>query len=65
VQIVELDVVADLWNLADVVRAVFFYVVSSDLLPAFYLNYVWLSVAFCLIAVESLVDADTWMYVLV
>lgn len=44
VQVVKLDVVADFWNLANVVLSIFLVVVILYLLPAFELYQVWLAI---------------------
>ena len=58
-QIVELDVVTDLRNLTYVERPVLSDKVSRDFLPAFKLHYIGLPITCYVIAVKSLIDADT------
>ena len=58
-KVIELDVVTDLWYLADVKLSIFLLEVVLDLLPSLQLEYVGLSITLCQGTLDHLVHADT------
>ena len=57
-QVVKLDVVANLRNLADVKCSILFDIVILDLFPAFELDQIRLSIMMGIIAFQTLIDTD-------
>lgn len=65
VQVVKLDVIADLWDLTDVERTIFLREIGSNFLPSLQLNEEGLALTVSLVPIHSVIDADAGSDVLV
>ena len=56
---IKLDVVADLWDLADIVSPILLDQIVLNFLPAFELHEVWLAIAVDFVTCQALIYTDT------